>query len=219
MHETWHMENGVLADAWTWDVLPHYPEEKLSRSKTEWGPGPWLEEPDKMSWTDPGTGLPCLIVRGPLGALCGYVGVDETHEWHGQEYHRVPVDVHGGLTFADACDPGENQETGICHIPKPGASDHVWWFGFDCAHYMDYVPAMAESMKKYSQDFDPPEMYTRTETYKAISYVMAQCTQLARQLWEPIRPELELPYWAMGELETPQHPENRGDSTQNSGLT
>lgn len=43
--------------------------------KSKWGDGPWQDEPDKKQWRDPETGLPCLIVRGPGGALCGYVGV------------------------------------------------------------------------------------------------------------------------------------------------
>lgn len=56
----------VEAKSWT------FPE-RCNRVK--WGPGPWDGEPDKMQWTDPATGLDCLIVRNTLGALCGYVGV------------------------------------------------------------------------------------------------------------------------------------------------
>lgn len=85
--------------------------------KSDWADGPWKNEPDKRQWQDPETGLPCLIVRGPAGALCGYVGVPKGHPWHGMGYSgngewgsperekspEAVVDVHGGLTFAGGC--------------------------------------------------------------------------------------------------------------------
>lgn len=92
--------------------------EWTTRDKSAWERGPWDDEPDKVQWVDGATGLDCLIVRGPHGALCGYVGVPEAHPWHGVAYsgctqkppcresycgHSPDVDVHGGLTFADSC--------------------------------------------------------------------------------------------------------------------
>jgi hypothetical protein len=71
--------------------------------KSEWGPGEWQDEPDKIQWQDADTGLPCLIVRGPSGSLCGYVGVAPGHPMHGKHYDAVDVEVHGGLTFARGC--------------------------------------------------------------------------------------------------------------------
>jgi hypothetical protein len=71
--------------------------------KTDWMRGPWDNEPDKIQWQDGDTGLPCLIVRGPTGSLCGYVGVAPGHPLHGKEYDSADVDVHGGLTFAHGC--------------------------------------------------------------------------------------------------------------------
>lgn len=47
--------------------------------KAEWGPGPWVGEPDKYQWVDEATGLDCLMVRGPMGSWCGYVGVTKDH--------------------------------------------------------------------------------------------------------------------------------------------
>lgn len=89
-------------------------------NKSEWGNGPWMQEPDKMQWVDEATGLDCLIVRNNAGALCGYVGVPESHPWHGVDYSQClhtprceeswcgnspesHITVHGGLTFADRC--------------------------------------------------------------------------------------------------------------------
>jgi hypothetical protein len=71
--------------------------------KQGWAPGEWHSEPDKIQWADEATGLPCLIVRGPVGALCGYVGVQPGHALHGKGYDDCDVEAHGGLTFAGGC--------------------------------------------------------------------------------------------------------------------
>lgn len=88
--------------------------------KTKWPLGPWMNEPDKIQWQDEATGLPCLIVRNRLGALCGYVGVPDLHIFHGRGYSECTNDpkcgesycshspecilnVHGGITFASGC--------------------------------------------------------------------------------------------------------------------
>lgn len=102
--------------------------------RTGWGPGAWDAEPDRDEWHDEATGLPCLVVRNKLGALCGYVGAPPGHPWHrlpGSSDALEDVDVHGGVTFANSCHPP------ICHTPAPGEPDDVWWIGFDCAHCGD----------------------------------------------------------------------------------
>ena len=78
-------------------------KEYRTTDKSAWNRGPWDQEPDKRQWQDEATGLPCLIVRGPAGALCGYVGVPEGHPAHGKDYDDVEVSCHGGLTFARGC--------------------------------------------------------------------------------------------------------------------
>lgn len=142
--------------------------------KTAWGDGPWLNEPDKKQWQDVETGLPCLAVRNRSGAWCGYVGVPQTHPWHGyDDRHELIVDtinVHGGLTFSSACAHGEDESQGICHRPDPGEPDNVWWFGFDCAHWNDLSPA-------YQQAGLPD-----CAQYRTLLYVERQVSKLARQL-------------------------------------
>lgn len=151
--------------------------------KSSWGPGEWQDEPDKMQWQDEATGLPCLIVRNGevTGALCGYVGVPESHPYFEKGYDDVNVDVHGGLTFANFCRPREDEAQGICHTPAPGEPDHVWWLGFDCAHAGDLSPAMEARLRRtpfgatvYGGGWE--------ETYKDVGYVKQQITQLAAQL-------------------------------------
>lgn len=87
--------------------------------KRAWGPGEWQDEPDKVQWIDEATGLDCLIVRNRGGALCGYVGIPDTHPLFEKEYNHCLVAecgeswcehtpesqlrVHGGITFSDRC--------------------------------------------------------------------------------------------------------------------
>ena len=144
-----------------------------ARNRAGWPAGPWDDEPDKKQWPDPATGLPCLAVRGPLGAWCGYVGLPPDHPLHGKDYSDVDVDVHGGLTFADMCRPEEDEGRGICHIAGPGEPEHVWWLGFDCAHCDDLIPRMSEN--EWHRPF--PDA-----TYRNLAYVEEQCTCLAAQL-------------------------------------
>ena len=143
--------------------------------KAGWGAGPWLAEPDKRQWQDEATGLPCLIVRGPSGALCGYVGVQKGHAAHGADYDAVEVDVHGGLTYAGVCQHGDDPARGVCHIPGAGEPDDVWWFGFDCAHAFDLSPAYAHYER-------PPSPWSKPDEYRDVDYVTEQVTQLAAQL-------------------------------------
>lgn len=132
----------------------------------------WDNEPNRKHWVDEATGLDCLIVRGPLSALCGYVGVPSGHAWYGKGYFDIKVSVHGGLTYASACD-----ETGkICHSHDKGdnvACEDVWWLGFDCVHLGDLAPKMGELSPRYGFAGD---------VYRNLAYVEAECKSLAAQV-------------------------------------
>lgn len=111
----------------------------LDKSKYELKDGPWMDEPDKAQWI--AHGLDCLIVRGPAGALCGYVGVPKSHPYFEKDYNDVPTEcAHGGLTFAAKCEPNANEAKHICHRHDIAANAEVFWFGFDCAHSGDLSP-------------------------------------------------------------------------------
>lgn len=139
--------------------------------KTSWGLGPWQDEPDKRQWADQATGLPCLIVRNRMGALCGYVGVAKGHPLYGLGYNDLQrVDVHGGLTFAGGCTHSPNESVGICHVPEPGEPDDVWWFGFDCGHAGDLSPR------------HPINIPGLVEEYRDFGYVTKEVGGLAAQL-------------------------------------
>lgn len=140
--------------------------------KSDWGAGEWQAEPDKKQWQDTASGLPCLIVRGPSGALCGYVGVSKEHTLYEKDYNEADVEVHGGLTFADHCQHSTDESKGICH--KTDGDDHVWWLGFDCAHSGDVSPKYNSRREYYMGD--------GYERYRTLSYVTRQVTELAAQL-------------------------------------
>lgn len=44
-------------------------------------------------------GVKAVILRGPA-AMCAYLGVPSDHPLAGHGYDMVPLDCHGGLTFA-----------------------------------------------------------------------------------------------------------------------
>jgi hypothetical protein len=142
---------------------------ECTSDRTKWPSGPWDNEPDKLNWIDPATGMDCMIVRNHMGALCGYVAVTRSHRFYGKSYDDPGLEtvcVHGGLSYADACN------SSICHAPEQGRPDDVWWFGFDCCHGWDAYP----SMYKYQT------INHEREIYRDIPYVKAQCERLAAQL-------------------------------------
>ncbi len=164
--------------------------EYRTTDKATWGAGEWQDEPDKVQWIDDATDLDCLIVRGPSGALCGYVGVLPPHAWHGKHYNACTqpepcgeaycehsigscLDVHGGLTYARGCQHSNDESRGICHIPLNGRSDSAWWLGFDCAHYGDATPQSDAQRPEYSDD---------SAHYCSARYVIGEVRSLASQL-------------------------------------
>jgi hypothetical protein len=162
-----------------------YIGEWTSVDKSAWGPGPWQDEPDKVHWIDAESNLDCLMVRHPsLGHWCGYVGVTEGHPAFEKGYDDVDVRVHGGLTFANACQESEDPATGVCHVAQPGRPDHVFWLGFDCAHGGDVSPGMQSRFRELAKTnpiFNESE-WDRFDVYRDRAYVEAEVIGLARQL-------------------------------------
>lgn len=148
--------------------------------KTEWGAGPWHDEPDKIQWVDPATDLDCLMHRGPMGNWCGYVGVAEGHPLFGQNFHdlTVDLDVHGGLTYSAFCQDTGDETSGICHVPEPGRPHRIWWLGFDCLHFRDAAPGLAFTLSEIAPETD---LFFGC-TYKDRAYVEGQVRELARQV-------------------------------------
>lgn len=123
------------------------PEERLRR----YGDGPWLDEPDHLTWTE--HGFTCEVERElESGHLCGYVTVPEGHPWHGKG-DEIDVETHHGVTYARAEGSG-------------------WRLGFDCAHMGDLMPGVIKLVGR------APRKY---ETYKDLPWVMNEVQYLAEQ--------------------------------------
>lgn len=173
--------------------------------KSSWGDGPWLHEPDRVDFQH--AGLPCLLLRNHHGVWCGYAAVPPGHPLHGLPYGDVDVDVHGDLTYSDAC------QGPVCHVPAPGEPADVWWFGFDTAHAFDYVPGMEARMRERN---DPtlsalkaqiaalPTYSYMRDVYRDLAYVRAETESLAEQLarqgrwWYPAWRRLRDSRWYAG---------------------
>ena len=156
---------------------------------------PWENEPDRVEFRY--KGFPCLIVRNQGGSLCGYAGVPPSHSLHGKTCHSTfpesnfdkkidDIEIHGGVTFTGAC-----QEDGpICHKPEPGEPDNVWWVGFDCAHYGDFMPHMDDPDTDLQKSLYPDEDMRKARAreklsyskYRNIAYVKNEIRRLVKQL-------------------------------------
>ena len=153
---------------------------------------PWQQEPDIL-YGNP-LGFHCLILRGPMQALCGYIGVPDDHPLHGVDYRETivipperfdkPVDLDKtsilslfGYAMREegdktSCPLDVIMEThgGLTYSDKYTPFKYLshlasWWLGFDCAHSGDYTPRL---------DYDG--------VYRTIDYVKKELHGLAAQL-------------------------------------
>jgi hypothetical protein len=144
--------------------------------KSAWGDGPWQSEPDRVDWIH--AGLACFTRRHPRhGSWCAYVGVPREHPLYGKEYDEVDLDFHGGLSYSAPCDGAD-----ICHVPRPGMPDDVWWFGGDFAHFRDLTPGFASLEAGLNLPRVPAERLALREVYRELPYVRAEVNALAEQL-------------------------------------
>ena len=163
--------------------------------KAKWAPGPWHDEPDELRWKDEATGLPCIILRGPGGSLCGYVGVSKRHHFYKRSYDdkaEVPfllainllnisgydcdvyrqVAVDGTLSIESLISVhGGLTYGGGTLTDKPRG---YWWLGFDCGHAGDLMPYL-NALR------DGAHLQISDEIYRDIDYVKNECAKLAWQ--------------------------------------
>lgn len=67
----------------------------------------------------------CRVMRGPT-SLCAYIGVQPDSIFYGIEYNDIPLQCHGGLTFAAIGSDVSNA--------WPAG---YWWIGWDYSHSGD----------------------------------------------------------------------------------
>jgi hypothetical protein len=154
--------------------------------KRRWGPGPWQDEPDRIEWRDDATGLSCLMLRHEnFGSWCAYVGVPPGHPRYEVDWGELPDEVwqaaHHGVNFSHHCMEDDRPlRERVCHVPLDGEDDALWWFGFDCAHMMDLMPAL----RRWESD----EFGLRASdlsTYRTARYVRERVTAIAAALGAP----------------------------------
>lgn len=126
--------------------------------------GPWTGEPHRVEfWI---MAYPCLVSRGPLGGLCGYIGIYPGHPWFGIHYDDISPfpEVHGSLTYSNK---PTDLISHIGDIDGPDVEVMNWWIGFDCSHAFDTVPRMPS--------------FGATSEYRTIDYVRRQIISLVAQ--------------------------------------
>jgi hypothetical protein len=185
-------------------------------------PNPWDSEPDSLDFES--DGLPCVMRRNHVGVWCGYVGIGQDHPWFGLP-HNTMIKPHpdmlknrdlmqdtGAIDLFLAALRGGNPEEGIeigmalavhggitWSGELPGNEHHrgFFWYGFDCGHAGDIVPAMVgrdfgAAMKPFmteqqQKDFDKhiKPIMARSfagSVYRDQQYVVSECQSLAAQL-------------------------------------
>lgn len=151
-------------------------------AKTDWGDGPWQQEPDIMLWVDPLSGIQCMVARAHGGHLCGYVGLPPGHPLHGEEASHVEFRAHGGINFARGFPLSSFRVD-----PPLTDSTEYWWLGFDCGHSWDYSPAVAAHFKQLAAQtgralFSQLPGFCEPRGYCIIEYVKEEVTDLAAQI-------------------------------------
>jgi len=143
--------------------------------KSAWERGPWDAEPDRVDWTH--AGLPCLALRHPeYGSWCGYAAVPKGHPVYGKSPFKDGIEVDADLNYGAPCSGL------ICHVPKPGEPDDVWWLGFDCAHAFDVTPGHDAFLKSRGVELPPFIFGERMQTYRDLPYVRGVIERLAEEL-------------------------------------
>lgn len=147
----------------------------------------WRNEPNEFEFEY--KGYNCLIKRGSIGALNGYVFIPKDHPSYGMDYNDLDesFDVHGGLTFSGELN---NKKDGTVHFA----------LGFDCAHFNDITPHLSDS--EYFYPDAPFEIINSNilqrlltsvlefsgaqhgvqKTYKNMAFVKKECENLVDQL-------------------------------------
>jgi hypothetical protein len=104
---------------------------RLRHLGTELPDGPWHAEPDRVELEH--GGIPCLLLRGPRGAWCGYVGLPVDHPWaaidlirRGGTWDRCHVTYQRGRPPSDEPPPEADRPIGDAQ-----------WIGFACSEEGD----------------------------------------------------------------------------------
>jgi hypothetical protein len=161
-------------------------------------------------------GLRCVVIFTDMGHRCGYVGINKDHILYNCAYNSVAppslqkvinevkegeIGKRGAIDILLAALDSDNMRVGFLFNVHGGVTysggdkypvedADLWWFGFDCAHYMDAKDF--ESAAMYGYLIHP--MYSTFSTggeVRDLQYCIDECHSLADQLNE-IGKEVEL---------------------------
>lgn len=136
-----------------------------------------IERPELVVSEGKYLGFEWVTIHNDMGFRCGYVKIEKSHPFFGKHYDDIPIDCHGGVTFADYDVPC-NEE----------GEDDAYWIGFDCGNYSDLpdINLMNEPNLTIYNMFGfmmYPEHSGRT--LKTQEYVENQCKSICEQLLNP----------------------------------
>jgi hypothetical protein len=141
--------------------------------------GTWRAEADKIAWTDPESGYPCIIRREQNGGhLAYYVGLPAHHPLCGWDAKAIPADlvaVPGGLDYSAQCDHNGPEDRSICHVPTESTHDDLWWLGTRCNRITDLKPDDEQHAAK-------AQRLGIAQEYRGVDELFTRCTALAANL-------------------------------------
>lgn len=141
-----------------------------------------VHRPDSVLAKGEHAGHEWIVTHNGMGYRCGYVKVNPGHPFHGKgnrEDGTDLIEVHGGLTFAEA-----DEDCG------KGGPDNGWWFGFDCAHDGDEPDPSLPNCRSWNPMFDVLNLFDGLFAHsladdsgvRSQGYVEGQCRKLCEQL-------------------------------------
>lgn len=139
--------------------------------KENWGDGDWQTEPDEYEFEYNGY-KGYLIRHMGLGHWCGYLAIPIDSKW-AQGDNCESLDVHGGVTYSGTKLPNQMEE-----------SKDTFYIGFDCAHYLDYVPKMKKILEYnpfYEHTKNPYEI---DDIYRTMDFVIDEIKKMIDQVKE-----------------------------------
>lgn len=145
--------------------------------------GPWNQEVDYE--VDFYEGIMYFLDRKDFGNWAGYVRIPEDHPLYKiKDYDEIPVEVHGGLTFAEnkpAIWSLRNEED-IEKLELFGGKNWLW-IGFDCAHYEDLIPYLGALEEAAGINLRKFKFITRPlKTYRDINFARQECFSMIDQM-------------------------------------
>ena len=113
-----------------------------------------------------------IILRGS-SCLCAYLGIKIDHPLANCDYNDLPIDCHGGLTFARE---GDDE-----YLPKG-----YFWYGWDYAHCDDYSYSYNESyMAEFNFNHDWGKKWTVVDVWndsRSVWFDFARLMKLAEKM-------------------------------------